>query len=60
MNPLRNSKGNMLQQFLEFKKSIAGQDPQQIYNQLVQSGKYSAEQIEWAKKKAQEFQNFLK
>lgn len=60
MNPLRNNRGNMLQQFLDFKKSLQGRDVNQIYNQVVNSGKYTPEQIEEAKRMAQQFQNFLK
>ena len=60
MNPLRNNRGNMLQQFLQFKKSLQGQDVNQIYNQVINSGKYTPEQIAEAKRKAEEFKDFLK
>lgn len=62
MNPLRNNGnwGNLLQQFLQFKKSLQGQDVNQIYNQVINSGKYTPEQIAEAKRKAEEFKDFLK
>ena len=60
MNPLRNNNGNLLQQFLEFKKSLQGKDPQKVLDELMSSGKYTQEQLEWAKQKAQEFRSFLK
>lgn len=63
MNPLRNNygqRGNMLQQFLQFKNSMQGKDPKQVYGQLISSGKYTQEQIAWAKQQAEQFKNFLK
>lgn len=62
MNPLRNnrSNGNMLQQFQQFKNAMAGKDPKQVYDQLVSSGRYTQEQINWAKQQAEAFKNFLK
>lgn len=61
MNPLRNNgTGNLLRQFLEFKKSMQGKDPQKVLDELMSSGKYTPEQLEWAKQKAQEFRDFLK
>lgn len=62
MNPLRNNRnqGNMLQQFQQFKNSLAGKDPQQVYQQLVNSGRFTQEQINWAKQQAEAFKNFLK
>ena len=48
MNPLRNNygqRGNMLQQFLQFKNSMQGKDPKQVYYQLISSGKYTQEQF---------------
>lgn len=36
MNPLRNSnQRNMLQQFMDFKRSMQGQNPQAVLNQLM-------------------------
>ena len=60
MNPLRNSNRNMLRQFLEFKNSMRGKDPQKVLDELMRSGKYTQEQLEWATRKAQEFKSFLK
>lgn len=42
MNPLRNNnQRNMLQQFMDFKRSMQGQNPQAVLNQLMSSGKYT-------------------
>ena len=60
MNPLRNNTGNLFQRFLEFKKTMNGKDPQQVYNQLISSGRFTQEQITWAKQQAEAFKNFLK
>lgn len=60
MNPLRNNTGNLLQRFQEFKKTMNGKDPQKVYNQLINSGRYTQEQINWAKQQAESFKNFLK
>lgn len=59
MNPLMNN-GNMFQQFQQFKKMMQGKDPQKVLNELVSSGKYSQQQVEQAKRMAEQFKSFLK
>lgn len=64
MNPLLQNKargnGNMLQQFQQFKKMLGTQDPQQLLNELMASGKFTQAQLEQAKQMAEQFKDFLK
>lgn len=61
MNPLRNNnQRNMLQQFMDFKRSMQGQNPQAVLNQLMNSGKYTQQDLERAKTMAEQFKNLLK
>lgn len=64
MNPLLQNKprgnGNMLQQFQQFKKMLGTQDPQQLLNELMASGKFTQAQLEQAKQMAEQFKGFLK
>ena len=61
MNPLRNNnQRNMLQQFMDFKRSMQGQNPQAVLNQLMNSGKYTQQGRERAKAMAEQFKNLLK
>lgn len=61
MNPLRNNtQRNMLQQFMDFKRSMQGQNPQAVLNQLMNSGKYTQQDLERAKSMAEQFKNLLK
>lgn len=61
MNPLRNNnQRNMLQQFMDFKRSMQGQNPQAILNQLMSSGRYTQQDLERAKAMAEQFKNLLK
>lgn len=61
MNPLRNNnQRNMLQQFMDFKRSMQGQNPQAVLNQLMNSGKYTRQDLERAKAMAEQFKNLLK
>lgn len=52
--------GNMFQQFQQFKKMMKGKDPQKVLDELVSSGKYSQQQVEQAKRMAEQFKSFLK
>lgn len=52
--------GNMFQQFQQFKKMMTGKDPQKVLNELVSSGKYTQQQVEQAKRMAEQFKSFLK
>lgn len=64
MNPLlQNRPGgnrNMLQQFQQFKKMLGTQDPQQLLNNLMASGKFTQAQLDQAKQMAEQFKGFLK
>lgn len=53
-NPL-----TMLQQFNEFKNSLRGKDPNAMLNQMIQSGQVTQEQLEQAKKMAEQFRGLL-
>lgn len=50
----------MLQQFMDFKRSMRGQNPQAVLNQLMNSGKYTQQDLERAKAMAEQFKNLLK
>lgn len=64
MNPLLQNrpggKGNMLQQFQQFKKMLGTQDPQQLLKELMASGKFTQAQLDQAKQMAEQFKGFLK
>lgn len=64
MNPLLRNRpggnGNMLQQFQQFKKMLGTQDPQQLLNELMASGKFTQAQLDQAKQMAEQFKGFLK
>lgn len=48
------NKMQMLSQFPQFMNQMRGQDPKQILDNLVQSGRVSQEQVEQAKKTAEQ------
>lgn len=54
-NPLR-----MIQQFAQFKRQMAGKNPQAIVQELLSSGKMSQQQFEQFKAQAQSLQSILK
>lgn len=66
MNPLLqnrpggNGNMNMLKQFQQFKKMLGTQDPQQLLNELMASGKFTQAQLDQAKQMAEQFKGFLK
>ena len=64
MNPLLQNRpggsGNMMQQFQQFKKLLGTQDPQQLLNELMASGKFTQAQLDQAKQMAEQFKGFLK
>ena len=64
MKPLLQNRpggsGNMLQQFQQFKKMLGTQDPQQLLNELMASGKFTQAQLDQAKQMAEQFKGFLK
>lgn len=48
-----SSKGNIFQQFAEFKKQMAGKDPVAIVKQMLADGRMSQQQFDNLKKQAQ-------
>ncbi len=49
----------MIQQFNQFKQSMAGKDPEAMVNELLRSGKMSQQQFEQLKAQAQSFMSLL-
>ena len=65
MHNNRPSQGNnnpmaMIRQFNDFKAQMRGRNPQQMVNQLLQSGKMTPQQFEQLKQQANALQLFLK
>ena len=61
LNQLRaNNPISVLQQFNQFKQSMAGKDPEAMVNELLRTGKMSPEQYEQLKQQAQTFMQFLR
>lgn len=56
MNPMHMMQniGQMQQQFQQFRNSVSG-DPQQMINQMLQSGQISQEQLNQAQQMARQF-----
>ena len=52
----KRSQPDMAQQFQRFMEQMRGQNPQQILNDLVASGKVSQQQLDAAQKQAQQMQ----
>ena len=60
LNQLKpNNPLSMLQQFDQFRQSMAGKDPEAMVNELLRSGKMSPAQYEQLKQQAQTFMQFL-
>lgn len=61
MNPLVNNQNNsnIFQEFANFKKQMEGKNPNEVLNQLVQSGQVSKEQLESAVNTAKTLSQFL-
>ena len=51
---------NMIQQFVEFKRQMAGKDPQAMVQQLLQSGRMSQQQFDQLKQQAMSLQQILR
>lgn len=51
---------NMIQQFAEFKRQMAGKDPQAMVQQLLQSGQMSQQQFDQLKQQAMSLQSMLR
>lgn len=50
---------NMMQQFRQFMEQMKGQDPNQIIQQMVSSGKLSQAQLDQAQRQAQQMQGMF-
>lgn len=55
----RNRQPNMMQQFRQFMEQMKGQDPNQIIQQMVSSGKLSQAQLDQAQRQAQQMQGMF-
>lgn len=55
----KRSQPDMAQQFQRFMEQMRGQNPQQILNDLVASGKVSQQQLDAAQKQAQQMQGMF-
>lgn len=58
--PQMNNPMQMIQQFAEFKRQMEGKNPRAIVEDLLKSGKMSAEQLDNLKRQAQTLQNLLR
>ena len=54
-----NRQPNMMQQFRQFMEQMKGQDPNQIIQQMVSSGKLSQAQLDQAQRHAQQMQGMF-
>lgn len=54
-----NRQPNMMQQFRQFMERMKGQDPNQIIQQMVSSGKLSQAQLDQAQRQAQQMQGMF-
>lgn len=59
-NGYNGNNNDLLRQFAEFKKSIQGKDPNAMLQQLLNSGRFSQEDVEKARKLATTFQSLLR
>lgn len=55
-----NGMTQMLQQFLQFKRMMQGRNPQQMVQNLLQSGQMSQAQFDQLKQQANALQNLLR
>lgn len=54
------SNGNILQQFAQFKREMAGKDPEAIVRQMLADGRMSQQQFESLKSQAQSLMTILR
>lgn len=59
-NQQQNQQSNWLVEFNKFKNEMAGKDPNQILNELIQSGKVNQAQLNQAMDFARTMSQFLK
>ena len=57
-NPAAN--GNLIQRFLQFKREMAGKDPEAIVRQMLADGRMSPQQFEKLKAQAQSLVGILR
>lgn len=57
--PHRNNPMHMMQQFQQFRNSFQG-NPQQMVQQMLQSGQITEAQLQQATQMARQFQSFVK
>ena len=56
----QNNLMGMLQQFNQFKQQMSGKNPQEMVQQLLQSGQMSRQQFDQLSQMASQMQQFLK
>lgn len=56
----QNNLMGMLQQFNQFKQQMSGKNPQEMVQQLIQSGQMSRQQFDQLSQMANQMQQFLK
>ena len=49
----------MMQQFMQFKQQMQGQDPQKIVEQMLSDGRMSQQQFEQLKQQAEQFKGIF-
>lgn len=57
-NPFGNIQ-NMMNQIQNLKKQFSGRNPQDIINQMIQSGQITNEQVQQAQKTAEQFRGLI-
>ena len=56
---LPNNPLAMMQQFMQFKQQMQGQDPQKIVEQMLADGRMSHQQFEQLKQQAEQFKGIF-
>ena len=54
-----NNQMAMMQQFMQFKQQMQGQDPQKIVEQMLADGRMSQQQFEQLKQQAEQFKGIF-
>ena len=50
----------MMQKFVEFRRAMAGRDPQQMIDEMLRTGRINAQQLEQAKAMAAQMRSMFK
>jgi len=58
--PQQGNNGNLVQRFAQFKREMAGKDPEQIVKQMLADGRMSPDQFENLKRQAQNLMTILR